>query len=123
MATVRDLLLDDDHDIALSGADLGLVSDGDAIRQAADIHLQFFAEEWFLDLTAGVPWFQSILVKNPNIPAITEIFKAELLSVTGILDVSQMGVSYTAATRTMLVNWSATSDLGELITSTVEVNV
>lgn len=122
-ATVRDLLLNDDHDIDLTGADLGLVSGGDAVRQAADIRLQFFAEEWFLDLSAGIPWFQSILVKNPNTPAISEIFRAELLATPGVALVEQLGLNYSAVNRTLVINWRATTDLGELIASTVEVNI
>lgn len=123
MATVRDLYLNANHDIALVGADLGLIRDGEAVRQSADIRLQFFMEEWFLDLSAGMPWFQEILIKNPNIPAITEVFRAQLLAVPGILDIEQLGVDYTSSTRTLRVNWRATTDLGELIQSSPEVNV
>ena len=121
MATVRDLYLDDSHDIVLDGADLRLVSAGEAIRQSADVRLQFFAEEWFLDLSAGVPWFQEILIKNPNIPAVTEVFRAQLLAVPGIALIEQLGVDYTSGTRTLRVNWRAPTDLGELIQSSPEV--
>lgn len=123
MATVRDLYLDGNHDIVLSGADLRLVSGSEAIRQAADVRLKFFAQEWFLDLSAGVPWFQSILIKNPNLSAVAQIFRDQLLATPGIAVVEQLGLNYTSEARTLRINWRATSDEGELIESSPEVTV
>ena len=113
MSTVRDLKLVG-SDLTLDGSDLGLVSGADALQQKVSIAMQFFLGEWFLDEEAGLPHFQEILVKNPNIPAIAEIFRSKLLSIPGVLGVEQLGLTYSPAQRSLRVDYRVSSDLTEL---------
>ena len=76
----RDIALHPDtHDIYIDGIDLGLVADSEALRQNLKVRLLFFTGDWFLDTLAGLPYMESILVKNPNIPSIESVIKAKIL--------------------------------------------
>lgn len=116
----RDLMLDPDtHDLYLFGGDLSLVRDAAAIRQEVDNRLRFFLGEWFLDITVGVPYLQTILVKNPNLAAIRTVLRDEILRTVGISSLTTLDLEYDPSERTLLVTWSATTDLGELVESEV----
>lgn len=115
----RDIAIDQDtHDLVLTGGDLVLVADGAAIRQEADIRLQFLLGEWFLDISAGLPFFQNILVKSPNLSAIRSIFHDEILAVDGITTVKTLDLDFNRSTRTLKVSWTADTDFGELSSDT-----
>ena len=69
MKRVTDFGLDSDGDMYAD--DLGLVLTGDApgVLQQTSLRLRFFKGEWFLDDERGMPWWQRILVKNPDVVA------------------------------------------------------
>lgn len=116
MATVRDLKIDATTlDLVLDGADLALVSDLAAISQSVRTRLRFFLGEWFADEGAGVPWWQSILVKNPNISAIRMTLRNEILGTRGVASIETLNLQYDPAARTLSLSFSARADTGELI--------
>jgi hypothetical protein len=117
---VRDLLLDANGDLAISGGDLALASGATALVQAVAIALRFVKGEWFYDLDAGVPYYTDVLVKSPSADVLQSVFRKALLGVRGITGVASLSLSLDRASRTLVVNWSAASDLG-LLSSTVEV--
>lgn len=94
--------------------DLVLTRDLDAIRQAVNVHLLLFRGEWFLDTSAGVPWFDRILVKSPNLKAIEAVFRSEIESVSGVTRVTAIDLTFDRSSRRLRVNWSASTDLGEI---------
>lgn len=112
--TVRDIALDADGDLDITAGDLVLVSDADAILQAVRIRLQFFQGEWFLDESAGLPYFQDILVKNPDMNVLQFLFRKAILETPGITAVNALTLSVDSATRSLSVSYRASSDVGEL---------
>lgn len=117
MSTVRDLKIDSTTgDVVLDGDDLALVSDGAAIAQAVRANLRMFLGEWFADQTVGVPWFQSILVKNPNLVAVRTAIRSAIVNTPGIADLVSYTQTFDASARTLTVTFSATTDTGELVT-------
>jgi hypothetical protein len=117
--TVRDIALDTNGDWEVSNNDLQLIGDDEAILQSVNIRLQFFLGEWFIDQTAGVPWFQEILVKNPDPNQLQGIFQAAILATPGITAVNSLTLQYDVGVRNLVVNWAATGDSGQLIQSSV----
>jgi hypothetical protein len=108
------LLLDPDTgDLVIADGDLVLVSGIDAVAQLIQSYLLLFRGEWFLDESAGIPYFEDILVKNPNLSAIREIFRQTLLEVPGVLSVESLSLELSAE-RTLSVDWKVDTDLGEL---------
>lgn len=112
--TPRDFALDADGDLDISTGDFTLTRGVEAIRQAIQIKLQFFQGEWFLDLTAGVPFYQSVLVKNPSPGVLQSVFRKAILEVPGVLEVTTLSITTNRATRGLTVTFTATTDVGEL---------
>ena len=117
--TVRDLLLTDAGDLDVTGGALHIAEDLTAIRQAISIHLRFFRGEWFLDTTAGLPYFQEVLIKNPQILAVQSIFRSELLKVPGVSSIESLILTYSASARTLDVAFRVVTDTGAIIEGTV----
>ena len=81
---MTDFKLTQDGDLDVSGSDIQFVEKIHMVRQNLSIRLKFFLGEWFLNITIGVPYFQSILVKNPNEVAIISFFKKTILQTNNI---------------------------------------
>jgi len=79
-------------DLLIKNLDLQLVKDVDYIRQSLEIRLRFFRGEWFLDVNAGTPYYQEILVKNPNLPNIENILKARILETVGVNELTEFSL-------------------------------
>lgn len=86
----------------------------DAIRQACEIMLNMTAGEYFLDLDAGIPWFDRVLVKAPDLKAIEALLRSKLLGVPGIRAVTSLTLIFDRQNRTLSGQWVASSDLGEI---------
>jgi hypothetical protein len=97
-----------------SNGRITFVADRAAIGQAVAIHLQSFRGEWFLDIFNGLPYFDQILVKAPNMVAIEQTLRREIESVPGIKAVKTLNLTRDRVNRTLSVTWVADSDLGEL---------
>jgi hypothetical protein len=110
----RDLLMDADGDLAQPGGDLASAAGAPAIAQALRMRLALFAGEWFLDLDAGVPYFEQVLVKNPNMTAIRAVFRREILATPGVLGLLYLTLNYAAADRSLRLDFAVSTALGEL---------
>lgn len=119
----RDLAIDTNadgkSDLLVVNGDLVLVADRDAIKQEIYIRLQFVSGEWFLDTTAGLPYFDNILVKSPNLAAIRTIFMDEILASAGVKNVLKLDLTFDSKERSLTVEFTVNTDLGELEDSVV----
>jgi hypothetical protein len=113
---MSDLQLDDNGDILVTNDALTLVDGDAAIRQHLTIRLRFFLGEWFLDSRLGVPYFGSVLVKNPNLVLVRGIMRQAILSTPGVASLERFDFTYTNATRKMELDFTVrrTSDGGLL---------
>lgn len=118
---MRDIKLGLDGDWDVSSGDLGGVDGADAIIQSSSLHLQFFKGEWFLDLGAGVPWFQSVLgkIRDPNI--LKPIFRKALLEPLGTVSVESLDLQIERSSRTLRVAFQTLSNVGLLTPTVVSV--
>jgi hypothetical protein len=104
-------------DLATYNGDLVLVDNADAIQQHLIQRLKLFRGEWFLDLDAGVPYFQDILVKNPNPVLVDGVLKDAILETPGVLELSSFSMTYDSTARTLVVAFQV-----ETINGPVNVN-
>ncbi len=104
--------LDANHDTHLSGSGLAIVRDADYVTQAIRTKLLLYQGEWYLNLKAGVPWFQEILVAPANIRRADELIQAEILSVEGTQYLSKYDSTFDAALRSLTVLFDAVTDFG-----------
>ncbi len=81
-----------------------LVRGVDAVIQRLCIRLAFMRGEWFLDVREGVPYLQSVFVKNPDLPLIEALFRRVARTTPGVTRV----VSYEAALDSRTRRYRAT---------------
>lgn len=70
--------------------------------------------EWFLDIRQGLPFFNQIAVKNPNLNVLKQLFTRVVLSVPGIVSVDTMNLTLNAK-RQATLTLTATTDEGATI--------
>lgn len=68
-----------DTDRVIENGDWATVSGAEAAKQRIKDRLLTFIEEWFLDLSYGVPYRGNILIKNPRLDVVNAILKTEIL--------------------------------------------
>jgi hypothetical protein len=85
-----------------------------SIAQAVRIRLQFFLGEWFLDLSVGVPYFEQILIKNPDVRNVQGLIRKEILATPGVLSLLALKLVYDSAGRELTVTYTANTDFGPL---------
>jgi len=109
-----DFALNDDGDEFADKTGLAMTGDLPGIKQQTTLRLGFFKGEWFLDEERGIPWYEEILVKNPNLIRIREIFREAILSVSGNKELTQMNLLLSSYIRRLDLDFRASTDLGEL---------
>jgi hypothetical protein len=105
MADIRLSTLDDDIDT--SDEKWSLVDGDDAIIQHILIRLRFFKGEWFLDPTIGIPYYETILLKNPDLIAIRSVFRQAILTTPGIASLDSLLTELDNAERRLTVTFAA----------------
>jgi len=91
-----DLYINDSGDIVLTD---NMPDRKPGIRQAIRIRLQWFFGEWKFAPPYGVPYFEDVLVKNPNLERIKGIIREEVLSIKEVRDVKNLVITVDKKTR------------------------
>lgn len=105
-----DIDIDDTTDWNLS-----LVTGIDYYVQKCRIKLQTFLGEWYLDTTVGVGYYETILVKNPNLTNVDNLLKLTVLEIEGINSLIEWRSSFDIRRRMLRVVFRADTDAGELL--------
>jgi hypothetical protein len=104
------------NDFDLTSGNLVLVTD--PAQQIAIVlrnRLQFFEGEWFLDTRLGVPYFQFVLVKAPDLQLITRMFTKIALGVEGVVQVLEMTPAFDAGARVLTMTMRVLTSTGAII--------
>lgn len=121
--TVRAFQLDGDNNLVRVAGRLQRVADGASVVQAIRVALQRFKGEWFLNVEDGMPYFEDILVKNPNLGQVHRRFVDHIESVAGVDRVETLTLNLNSETRELFVTFEALLDLGELVTDTLTLEI
>lgn len=108
-----DLKLDSQGDLAIESGDLVILSGVDAIAQHLKIRLRFFLGEWFLNLDEGIPYFERVFVKSPNIPEIRALYRRAILTTPGVATIDDLTVDFDGSSRVLSVTFAGETDTGE----------
>jgi len=109
---MSDIKLDSSGDIDTSQPDLQQTTGVDAIKQHIKQRLKTFYNEWFLDLRRGLPYFQHILVKNPDPVVVDSAFKRQILDTLGVLELIAFNIDVDISTRVMTLSFKALTSEG-----------
>jgi hypothetical protein len=99
-------------DIILQDNDLLMVDDAARVNQQIVITCKFIFSEWFLDTRQGIPYFEDIWGKNPNMNLITSIYRSAISNVPDVIRVDSVTLSLDNKSRTLTVNYAAETTFG-----------
>lgn len=92
-----DLKLGNDGDLFITSG--GDVVTTNSIVQAVKIRLLWFFNEWRLSPEFGLPYFETILVKNPNVSKIRFYIRKAILEVEEVKKVGNIDFSINEKSR------------------------
>lgn len=81
------------------------------VQQRLYILLHTFMEEWFMDTTYGIPYWQSILGKKTTKSAVDLIFQQKILAENGVREITAF--SSTFVNRVYSANFKVRVTTGE----------
>jgi hypothetical protein len=96
-------------DLLLIEASAVLVDQVDQIAQNLAIRLRFIQGEWYLNILAGIPYFQYFFVKEPNQIQVESFLKDEIVNTRGVEEITSFSSDYNSAKRTFGVQFSVKS--------------
>ncbi len=62
--------------------------------------------EWFLNLDAGLPYFQDILIKDPNLNAIDGVIKNTIIDTPGVIELLGFDMDYDSSSQALVLTFS-----------------
>lgn len=120
-----DLLLDEQNDLVIQDGDLVFSTGLQAVVQGCRIRLQMFQGEWFLDLDAGVPYWNGILGEKASIaiPLARQALRAALLRVPNVAEVTKLDLTFDGRARTLTVKWRVRTAFGDSAVVTTPITI
>jgi hypothetical protein len=88
------------------------------VAQRLKVRLNFFRGEWFLNLNAGTPWYQRLLVKDPKDAIIRAIFTRVIGGTEGVAQVMSLSYDIDRRTRELSLRFRARLEDGSTFVST-----
>lgn len=116
---MKDILLDKTGDLYVT--DTGDICLTDSVRQAILIRLRWFLNEWMYNRSFGLPYFEDVLIKNPQKSLIKQLFAEQILSVEEVLSLEHLDVSIDSKTRSCQIKFTAKTTQGN-ITEEVKID-
>jgi len=117
---MKDLLIDPEtKKLTITNRSLGFTtSDSEYFAQILKLRLYIIKGEWYLNNSIGLPYFDEILIKNPNLSRIEDLMKREIIAVTGEQSIKTFNLEYNNITRELTVTFTVQVD-EELLTITI----
>jgi hypothetical protein len=109
-----DLLLTDDLELDLTNGSLSTATDSTQIAQHVLARLRTFLGEWTFDTSAGVPYYEEILVKAPDLSVVDGYLKAAILGTPGVVELVSYSSVLDVGTRTLTVEAEYYDEYGRL---------
>ena len=103
-------------DILLENGDLqfrnGDIVLKNSVRQKINIRLKWFFQEWRWNEEVGLPYFEYIFIKNPNVNKIRELIEDEIFNVDEVIEVNDVTISIDNVSRKVVIIYEAVTDQG-----------
>ncbi len=71
--------------------------------------------EWFLDRRVGIPYFQVVFVKNPDLQGIAQLFKRIILQTPNMAEVLQETVNFIPSSRDLISDFKIQTLSGAIL--------
>jgi len=109
-----DLFLDETGNVSLRKSET-LDELVDLICQRVKCRLQTFRGECYLDRNMGVPYFQEVMKKNPDLGKVRSLLAATIVGVEGVKSLEGLKIKFDASTREYKVIFRALADNGNVV--------
>jgi len=119
MALEKDILLDENNDLAIVDYDLALTSESQITTQRIKQRLLTFQGEWFLNNDLGLPYFTEILGKNKSLPRIEAIYIRSIQEIEEVAEILALAAMQDAQSRTLTVNFSVRDIYNNIIEDSI----
>lgn len=101
-------------DLIFEDFDFSLVGGVNQIAQNLAIRLRFIQGEWFLNILAGIPYYQYFFIKNPNQIQVESFLKNEIASTRGVTNITSFSSNFDGIRRKFSVDFGCTTLNGNL---------
>lgn len=102
-----DILLNDKGDLSFNGADIILAN---SVIQKIKIRLKWFFQEWRWDDEAGMPYFEYLFIKNPDLDQARELIEEQIFNVDEVTDVTDVSITIDSSSRHATIYFVAETD-------------
>lgn len=102
------------NDLLLVDLSAQLVKEIDQIAQNLAIRLRFIQGEWYLNIFAGIPYYQYFFIKEPNQIQVESFLQDEIANTRGVEQILTFSSDYDARNRTFDCRFSCMTISGEL---------
>ena len=116
------LALDSNNDLALVNGQILRVTQAEQVVQHVRTRLLFYLGEWFLDTSAGVPYFQEIFLKPANIANVESRIKAQIIETPEVESLTSFSLDFNKTTRVVRIFFEARTIYGD-ISDSIPLNV
>lgn len=103
-----DILLDPSGDLLLN--ERGDIVLADSTAQEIEIRLKWFEGEWRWNRGEGLPYFESLLKKNPDTDAMEAAVRAKIFEVPEVTEVKNVSIVADSRTRNATIKFVALTD-------------
>jgi len=113
--TTKDLTLTADKNLRLTSTLTEFVS------QKIENLLSYFYGEWFLNFEGGIPYFEKIFTKNPDLNLINTILLRQIKLIDEIIEIIKFETVYDSALRTFSVEFNVKANDGKTVEGTYSI--
>ena len=117
---MKDILLNGNGDVLLN--EKGDIQFTDSVKQAIEIRLKWFSNEWKLGPDFGIPYYEEVFVKNPSTMLIEEKMRDAIMDVDEVEDIVSFNMSLDKTLRKLKVAY-VVSVSESLIEGSVNIDV
>lgn len=119
-----DILLDSEtHDIVFVNGQAPITDEMRlTVAQRLKVRLQTFLGEYFMNVDAGIPYYQRIFGKIKNKSTVDAIFQRQILDDPDVIEIVSYDSDLDAASRFLSVTFKVRTSEGS-ITSPITINV
>lgn len=103
-----DILLDPKGDLVIS--EKGDIIIANSVAQRIKIKLLWFAGEWKWNKDEGIPYIESLFVKNPDIDMLESLIRQKIFEVEEVTEVKEVAINFNKQTRNAVIKFIAITD-------------
>lgn len=105
--------LNDDLHLDVNG-NIATADGLEGLRQKVRQKLRLFQGEWFLDITAGVPYFQDVFVRQTTAGLVAQILNNEILEEPETVEITTFTADINPDTRTFSYAATVSTVFGDM---------